>query len=249
MGQFGDTGYTDGKTDYIDFVDVDKLSMLEIKEMVRTAEVEQAMQFFWLMPGVDVHNGLKLLESDKDVLEMGGHVPEDRVIHLYVKHTNSSCGSPDTAHFVHTSSEREVEEIRAPSVSVKRGHGHTFSGGSQGKNSTGSSHKEQPAATNANEEVLDEDVLERDDLYASEGELLEKTGWGSEEEEDVFNINTIFPEFRVERDMQMPDVTPHPKTHGSNHWFARTAENTNGVYVLTHHSTHMQLLFTKHNSR
>ncbi|CAN0837448.1 hypothetical protein LINGRAHAP2_LOCUS1808, partial [Linum grandiflorum] len=78
--------YYDGQVNWFDFADVDKLSMLEMQQMVKELELGGEMQLFWQLPKSDFHNGLKPLASEEDVLEMTKAVVGFRLMKVYIKH-------------------------------------------------------------------------------------------------------------------------------------------------------------------
>ena len=81
--------YKGGKVNWIDTIDSERFSVVEVATMMEELGYENGssgMDFFYKLPNTDLDNGLRKLETDKDVLELMTHVSKYKVIDLYVVH-------------------------------------------------------------------------------------------------------------------------------------------------------------------
>ncbi|CAN0860094.1 hypothetical protein LINGRAHAP2_LOCUS7846, partial [Linum grandiflorum] len=60
--------------------------MLEMQQLVKELGLVGEIQLFWQLPKSDFHNGLKLLATEEDVLEMTKAVSGFRLMKVYIKH-------------------------------------------------------------------------------------------------------------------------------------------------------------------
>ncbi|PWA98378.1 F-box domain-containing protein [Artemisia annua] len=87
--------YKGGKVNWIDTIDSEKFSVVEVATMMQELGYENGssgMDFFYKLRNSDLDSGLRKLETDKDALELMSHVSKYKVIDLYVDH----CGSKNT---------------------------------------------------------------------------------------------------------------------------------------------------------
>ncbi|CAN0846910.1 hypothetical protein LINGRAHAP2_LOCUS4692, partial [Linum grandiflorum] len=80
-----DSDYYNGDQGWIDHVDPDLISLVEIKHMAMKLGESDHVLIYWLQPGMDVSYGLTLLGCDNDVLQMVDNIPKDKIIKLYLK--------------------------------------------------------------------------------------------------------------------------------------------------------------------
>ncbi|CAN1800196.1 hypothetical protein LINPERHAP1_LOCUS22442, partial [Linum perenne] len=85
-GDFGKWSYYNGKINWFDYCDVDKLSIIEVKAMPLELGVEDDVELFWLQPGSNFKKGLKILQICPHIVEMCNSVRDDRLIKIFVKH-------------------------------------------------------------------------------------------------------------------------------------------------------------------
>lgn len=81
--------YKGGKVNWIDTIDSERFSVVEVATMMKELGFENGssgMDFFYKLPNTDLDNGLRKLETEKDVLELMTHVSKYKVIDLYVDH-------------------------------------------------------------------------------------------------------------------------------------------------------------------
>ncbi|XP_051149258.1 uncharacterized protein LOC127263977 [Andrographis paniculata] len=80
-------GYLGGEHDYFDFVDIDKLSVLEMWGYAEKLGYKEANSVrFWLKYGNNFDRQCKCLESDKDILWMTKHIPDNYELEIYLEH-------------------------------------------------------------------------------------------------------------------------------------------------------------------
>lgn len=61
------------------------MSLLEINEMVKSLGIDGNITYLWRIPGIDIDSGLKAIETDWDVVNMACHIPDNRVLEIYLK--------------------------------------------------------------------------------------------------------------------------------------------------------------------
>ncbi|XP_075494821.1 uncharacterized protein LOC142532397 [Primulina tabacum] len=78
--------YKGGSTEYFDFVDMDKIGLIELwgyAEQVGCLEKDKFR--FWHKIGKSLSNG-RYLESDADVVQIRNHVPKNFEVKIYIEH-------------------------------------------------------------------------------------------------------------------------------------------------------------------
>lgn len=79
------THYINGTVTYVDNVDVDWLSTLEIKDMIRELGVHNSKYFYYTLPGHGPADGLYALEKDEDILNFVSSIPRNRQMSVNVE--------------------------------------------------------------------------------------------------------------------------------------------------------------------
>lgn len=84
-GYIKDNQYVGGKINYYDYVDKDRMSLVEVDSMVRGLNQNYGgMRInYWYKIG---DNGLTKLETDLDAVRMCRCVPQDRLVTIYLDH-------------------------------------------------------------------------------------------------------------------------------------------------------------------
>ncbi|CAN1190727.1 hypothetical protein LINPERHAP2_LOCUS40659 [Linum perenne] len=85
-GVLGKWTYYGGKIDWFDYCDVNRLSIIEVKEMVSELGVEVDVELFWLQPRSGFNKGIKALQSASDIVEICEAVRDNHPIKIYVNH-------------------------------------------------------------------------------------------------------------------------------------------------------------------
>ncbi|XP_020417204.1 uncharacterized protein LOC18781319 [Prunus persica] len=80
------THYINGMVTYFDNVDVDRLSTLEIKDMIQEFGVQNSKYFYYTLPGHGPADGLYALEKDEHILGFVRSIPRNRHMTVYVEH-------------------------------------------------------------------------------------------------------------------------------------------------------------------
>lgn len=75
--------YDGGAFDYVDFCNVDMMSMLELGGRLKECGVLGCQMYYYKFPKTDWINGLWTLETDSDVLEMCELVPPSRLVVVF----------------------------------------------------------------------------------------------------------------------------------------------------------------------
>ena len=79
--------YMDCKTDFFDHCEVETWSPLWIKDFVQQLGYDPSkVQCFWLLPGMNLDNGLRIIDRDADCLSMTVVVPKFKHFKLYMDH-------------------------------------------------------------------------------------------------------------------------------------------------------------------
>ena len=79
--------YVDGEVIEIDRVNVDTLNGFFINDLLRDIGYTSITDFYWLEPGKELDNGLKLLRVDMDIVKLyEAAVKNGNRIYLYTEH-------------------------------------------------------------------------------------------------------------------------------------------------------------------
>lgn len=79
--------YIDGKIEYFDGCEVETWSPLWIKDFLVQLGYDMAQcNVYWLLPGMDLDTGLRIVDRDTDTLSMSAVVPKFQHFQLYVDH-------------------------------------------------------------------------------------------------------------------------------------------------------------------
>lgn len=78
--------YMGGRVNHFDNCDPSRMSMPEIVSMVETLGYSGFINYYFRLPGRNLDNGLHLMKSDKDVMDMLEQIPNSRVIQVYLDH-------------------------------------------------------------------------------------------------------------------------------------------------------------------
>ena len=79
--------YMDCKTDYFDHCEVETWSPLWITDFVQQLGYDPSkVQCFWLLPGMNLDNGLRIIDRDADCLSMTDAVPKFKHFKLCMDH-------------------------------------------------------------------------------------------------------------------------------------------------------------------
>ncbi|GKD36098.1 hypothetical protein Tco_1251607 [Tanacetum coccineum] len=82
------TRYKGGKVNWVDDIDSDTFSIVEVTSMLQELGYENpCMAYYYKKPNSELENGLVELVVDKDVYEMLMYVDKFKVIELYTDHT------------------------------------------------------------------------------------------------------------------------------------------------------------------
>ncbi|KAJ1270349.1 hypothetical protein BS78_06G047400 [Paspalum vaginatum] len=97
--------YCNGKLEYgggsstVSYVEVDKLSLPEIKgHLADHTTTNKVLRFHWLMPGKDFSNGLMLLVDDASCALMYNHTTDGGAVDIYVEDADIEITGIDDAH-------------------------------------------------------------------------------------------------------------------------------------------------------
>ncbi|XP_058209741.1 uncharacterized protein LOC131322424 [Rhododendron vialii] len=77
--------YEVGSIVYVDNCNHDTISLLEVGDLVEQLGYMGMINYYYVMTGRTINNGLKMLLTDKDVLDMIDQLPPSRVVDLYVE--------------------------------------------------------------------------------------------------------------------------------------------------------------------
>ena len=81
--------YTNGKHNYVDFIDVDLFSVIELNDMVKMLGYKGKgckMFYHWRVPNSELDYGLQALGGDMDVLNLVGYANKIKLIDVYIEH-------------------------------------------------------------------------------------------------------------------------------------------------------------------
>ncbi|GKD98038.1 hypothetical protein Tco_1381935 [Tanacetum coccineum] len=82
------TRYKGGKVNWVDDIDSDTFSIVEVSSMLQELGYENpCMAYYYKKPNSELENGLVELVADKDVYEMLMYVDKFMVIEVYTDHT------------------------------------------------------------------------------------------------------------------------------------------------------------------
>ncbi|CAN1729411.1 hypothetical protein LINPERHAP1_LOCUS609 [Linum perenne] len=84
-GRITEGCYLGGKVDWFDLVDVDKMSMPELKEMMLDLGISQDVEYFWLVSEKEFSSGLRPIKTDEYVSTMCEEAKSEVVTMLYVQ--------------------------------------------------------------------------------------------------------------------------------------------------------------------
>ncbi|KAG5556147.1 hypothetical protein RHGRI_006689 [Rhododendron griersonianum] len=77
--------YEGGSIAYVDNCNRDTVSLLEVGDLVEQLGYTGMINYYYVMTGRTINNGLKMLLSDKDVLDMIDQLPPSRVVDIYIE--------------------------------------------------------------------------------------------------------------------------------------------------------------------
>ncbi|GJX91655.1 hypothetical protein Tco_0344981 [Tanacetum coccineum] len=79
--------YIGGKSNWFDDVDADTFSTIEVQTMVKDlGYIHTDLMLYYKIPKLPLHNGLKSLACDKDVMEMCQYVSQCKLMEVFVIH-------------------------------------------------------------------------------------------------------------------------------------------------------------------
>lgn len=85
-GKWFEDCYKDGYVALFDYVDKDALSLFERDGMVETLGYDGCTLYYYKELDKDYFNGLQLLQTDEEVVQMGKYVLGTREIDMYLEH-------------------------------------------------------------------------------------------------------------------------------------------------------------------
>ncbi|OMO82648.1 hypothetical protein COLO4_22892 [Corchorus olitorius] len=85
VGEGESLRYENGIVDELG-IDPDKLSKIELEELLKDAGCKNVLHIYYKRPGLSMCRGLKLIESDFDVLDMAGELVERGEVDTYAVH-------------------------------------------------------------------------------------------------------------------------------------------------------------------
>lgn len=93
-GQGANRAYIDGKVNWFDFCEVDTLSSLWFDDFVEQLQYEPsyALKIYWLLPGKDMSDGLRIISIDRDTNIMTAAVNKCRNLVIYFDHDDNISG-------------------------------------------------------------------------------------------------------------------------------------------------------------
>ncbi|XP_058209538.1 uncharacterized protein LOC131322289 [Rhododendron vialii] len=77
--------YEGGSIAYVDNCSRDTISLLEVGDLVEQLGYTGMINYYYVMTGRTINNGLKMLLTDKDVLDRIDQLPPSRVVDIYVE--------------------------------------------------------------------------------------------------------------------------------------------------------------------
>lgn len=80
--------YKDGYVTCFDYADKEALSLFEIDGMVETLGYDGCTLHYYKEPDKDYFNGLQLLQTDEEVVQMGKYILGTREIDMYLEHVS-----------------------------------------------------------------------------------------------------------------------------------------------------------------
>jgi hypothetical protein len=82
--------YADSSLDLWDFCNVDTFSLLWIEEFIKAGgnDMDERTNIYWNPPGMELSDGVCLIENDAHILAMMRAVKEESKLYLLVDHTN-----------------------------------------------------------------------------------------------------------------------------------------------------------------
>ncbi|CAN6332771.1 unnamed protein product [Urochloa humidicola] len=94
VGHAGNRAYIDGKVNWFDFCEVDTWSPLWFDDFVEQLHYEPSysLRIYWLLPGKDMSDGLRLVSSDQDTNVMAAAVMKHRNLVMYFDHDDNISG-------------------------------------------------------------------------------------------------------------------------------------------------------------
>ncbi|GJU97414.1 hypothetical protein Tco_1326685 [Tanacetum coccineum] len=81
--------YTNGTFNYVDFVDSDLFSVMELQEMLKTLGYpmkKNKMYYHFKIPNSNLDYGLQALGNDADVINLVRYIDKYRLIEVYIEH-------------------------------------------------------------------------------------------------------------------------------------------------------------------
>lgn len=93
--------YENGKVIFVDNVDIDEFSLIELSEILKEIGYQspEPVYFHFCLPLMDLNKGLVPLSCDADVMVLGRYVKLTDVIAVYVEHGNSTLNNYGRSHF------------------------------------------------------------------------------------------------------------------------------------------------------
>lgn len=94
VGQGLNRAYVDEKVNWFDYCEVDSWSPLWIDDFVEQLHYQknEALKVYWLLPGRDLSDGLRVVSSDSDTLVMVSVVNKVKNYVLYLDHDDNITG-------------------------------------------------------------------------------------------------------------------------------------------------------------
>ncbi|KAG5544429.1 hypothetical protein RHGRI_017001 [Rhododendron griersonianum] len=77
--------YEGGSVAYVDECDPEKMSLIVVGDMVEKLGYLGMINYYYVMTGKNINNGLRMLLTDSDVMEMIEQLPPSRIVDMYVE--------------------------------------------------------------------------------------------------------------------------------------------------------------------
>lgn len=82
--------YIERQTSIYDRVDLDKVSISKLEDMLEKVGISNFFQFYHIKLEKDLNNILKFIFRDQDILQMISDIQADGMIYFYIEHVEES---------------------------------------------------------------------------------------------------------------------------------------------------------------
>ncbi|GJV19936.1 mutator type transposase [Tanacetum coccineum] len=210
--------YIGGKSNWFDDVDADTFSTIEVQTMVKDlGYIHTDLMLYYKIPKLPLHNGLKSLACDKDVMEMCQYVSQCKLMEVFVIHPISEpdlvdnefdplFSYPDNNTCKNKPSESNPAKGPSESNPAKRpcesNAGKSFSESNDGKRGSGSSNVKRPSGSNKGKRPI---VIEDDDgsdssEYSGDSEDSDDSDFDIGDEDIIGDVDVDMDDFRKHTD-------------------------------------------------